>query len=66
MRSREKLAGVLIWVIALGAWCCIFGFGVVANLTDPGMWWTILLPAVVAPSICPGFLRWGWRCQPGD
>ena len=66
MRAREKLAGLLILVIAFGAWCCILGFGVVANHTDPGVWWSILLSAVVAPAICLGFLRWRWRCPPED
>jgi hypothetical protein len=37
MRARKKLAGLLNLVIAFGGWCCILGFGVVANHTDPGM-----------------------------
>ena len=66
MRAREKLAGVLFLVIAFGVWCCILGFGAVAKGTNPGVWWSILLFVVVAPSIGLVLLAWGWVRPPKD
>ena len=64
MGTRGKLAGVAALMIAFGAWCCILGFEAVAKGTSPGVWWSILLLLVIAPSICLGFFTWAWGRRP--
>ena len=64
MTTRDRLAGLLAVVIAFGVWCCILGFGAVANGTHPVVWWSILILLVIAPSICLGFVTWRWPRPP--
>jgi hypothetical protein len=64
MGTREKIAALLILVMALGVWCCVLGFGAVARGSDPLVWWSMLLLLVVGPAVSLAVLMRSWRRPP--